>query len=56
MSDTNIYEFISKKIDSAFTELTEKIAEELADELGENMPVGSLAFEMTVAQVHMQNE
>ncbi len=61
MADTNhefisSHEFISRKISDAFEELTETVAEELAKKYGEDMPVGSLAFEIMAAETYLQNE
>lgn len=51
-----IPEFIARKIESAFEELTEKLADELAKEYGEEMPTGALAFEMMSAEMFLQNQ
>jgi hypothetical protein len=51
-----IPEFIACKIESAFEELTEKLADELAKEQGEDMPAGALAFEMMSAEMFLQNQ
>lgn len=51
-----IPEFIERKIKSAFEELTEKLADELATEYGEDMPAGALAFEMMSAEMFLQNQ
>lgn len=51
-----IPEFIARKIESAFEELTEKLADELAKEHGEDMPTGALAFEMMSAEMFLQNQ
>jgi len=52
---TSIPEFIQGKIKAAFDELTEKLADELAAEYGEDMPTGALAFEMMAAEQTLQN-
>ena len=52
----NIPEFIAKKIESAFEECIEKLADELAAEHGEDMPTGALAFEMMSAEIFLQEK
>ena len=51
-------EFIASKIESAFEELAEKVADELLQEYGKEMPPGALAlvFELVSAERFLQNK
>ena len=50
----NIPDFIQSRMDQAFDELAEALGDELAAKHGQDMPSGSIALEVTKAQMYMR--
>ena len=49
----NTREFVAKGISKVFEDLAVALADEYAKEYGEDMPTGSLAFEVMKAEMYM---
>jgi len=49
----NTREFVAKGISKVFEDLGISLADEYAEEYGENMPTGALVFELVKAEMYM---
>jgi hypothetical protein len=53
-TNENYGEYINRRIEEIFADLAEEAGDQLAEEYGEDMPTGTLAFELMSKSIKLQ--